>query len=236
VPGKEFELTKGKCIYVKKGAHIIEQFFDTVFCLVVFFVSDKFILETLRNNPLVSPKKEGAINNSPIFSIHTDDSLQAFFNSVAPYFSDSHIASNALLELKFKELILNVSSNPANIELNNYFYSLLTDTNAESIRKIMEENFYYNLRIEEFARLCGKSLSAFKRDFEESFKTTHGRWLLDRRLKHAQLLISTSNKTVSEAAFESGFENVSHFSRAFKQHFGSSPLHYRRSGPFQQYN
>jgi AraC-like DNA-binding protein len=31
------------------------------------------------------------------------------------------------------------------------------------------------------------------------------------------------NKPVSEAAFESGFENTSHFSRSFKERFGMSP-------------
>ncbi|MES1249738.1 MAG: helix-turn-helix domain-containing protein [Chitinophaga rupis] len=31
------------------------------------------------------------------------------------------------------------------------------------------------------------------------------------------------NKTVSEAAFESGFENPSHFSRSFKEKVGLSP-------------
>jgi AraC-like DNA-binding protein len=31
------------------------------------------------------------------------------------------------------------------------------------------------------------------------------------------------NKTISEAAFESGFETTSHFSRSFKQRFGMAP-------------
>jgi AraC-like DNA-binding protein len=35
--------------------------------------------------------------------------------------------------------------------------------------------------------------------------------------------MSNQNKTVSEAAFESGFENPSHFSRAFKKRFGKGP-------------
>jgi AraC-like DNA-binding protein len=35
--------------------------------------------------------------------------------------------------------------------------------------------------------------------------------------------MSNLNKTVSQAAFESGFENPSHFSRAFKIRFGRAP-------------
>jgi AraC-like DNA-binding protein len=35
--------------------------------------------------------------------------------------------------------------------------------------------------------------------------------------------MSDQHKTVGEAAFESGFENPSHFSRAFKLRFGKGP-------------
>ncbi len=91
-----------------------------------------------------------------------------------------------------------------------------------------EENFHSNLGLDEFARLCGRSLSAFKRDFEELYNTTPGRWLLNRRLQHARLLIGSSSLSVSEIAFECGFENNSHFSRAFKEHFGAAPVNFRQ--------
>lgn len=40
------------------------------------------------------------------------------------------------------------------------------DKTAIDIRTIMSKNFLYNLKVEEFAKLCGRSLSAFKRDFK----------------------------------------------------------------------
>ena len=36
---------------------------------------------------------------------------------------------------------------------------------------------------------------------------------------------------ITEIAFESGFENVSHFSRVFKERFGVSPMAYRQNLP-----
>jgi transcriptional regulator GlxA family with amidase domain len=87
----------------------------------------------------------------------------------------------------------------------------------------MEDNFSYNLKLEEFAELCNRSLSAFKRDFKKHFSNTPGKWLLEKRLQHAHKLLQHSDKNVNEAAFESGFENTSHFSRSFKERFGYSP-------------
>ncbi len=87
----------------------------------------------------------------------------------------------------------------------------------------MEDNFCYNLKLEAYAELANRSLSAFKRDFEKLFGNTPGKWLLERRLHHALQLLSNKNKTVGEAAFESGFQSPSHFSRAFKAKFGKAP-------------
>ncbi len=223
IPGKSFELTEGRCIFVKKGAHIVEQFFDSRFCVVVFFVSDRFISETIRTH-VKGTLTNGQSNDSlSIAAVDTDDSLHAFFNSIVPYFLSNKEANKSLLELKFKELILNVIGNPKNRSITEYFQSLMTDSFPESIRKILEENFHYNLRLEDYARMCGRSLSAFKRDFEEHFKSSPGRWLTNRRLQHAHILIQTSQKSISEIAYESGFENASHFNRAFKEKFGHSP-------------
>lgn len=92
-----------------------------------------------------------------------------------------------------------------------------------SLQRIMDENYCFNLNMSAYASLCNCSLSTFKRDFEKISNTTPGKWLTERRLEHAMHLLSNMHKTVSEAAFESGFENLSHFSRASKERFGISP-------------
>lgn len=226
IPGEAFELTAGKCIYVKKGAHIVEQFFDTTFCLVIFFLSDQFIADTMRTIPRLNSNTSGPTGKT-ILNVDADDTLHSFFNSVLPYFLNHGKANKTLLELKFRELILNVVHNPANKHITEYFYSLQNDSPTDNIRRIMEDNFYHNLGLEEFAKLSGCSLSVFKRRFAEYYKTTPGKWLLEKRLNHAMGLLITTKKTIGEIAFDCGFENLSHFSRSFKLHYGNSPATYR---------
>jgi len=55
--------------------------------------------------------------------------------------------------------------------------------------------------------------------------------LLDKRLENATLLLNSTSKSVNEVAFESGFENNSHFSRVFKAKYGKSPFHFRKEIP-----
>jgi transcriptional regulator GlxA family with amidase domain len=85
------------------------------------------------------------------------------------------------------------------------------------------------LGLEEFARLCNRSLSSFKRDFQKQFGMSPGKWLLEKRLDHAHNLLNNTDKTVTEAAFETGFESRPHFSRAFRERFGISPRNSKSS-------
>ncbi|MEO5892911.1 MAG: AraC family transcriptional regulator [Ferruginibacter sp.] len=93
----------------------------------------------------------------------------------------------------------------------------------------MNDNYCFNLKLEQYAELSNRSLSAFKRDFQKQFNTTPGKWLLQKRLDHGLHLLSNMNKTVGEASFESGFESPSHFSRSFKERFGMAPTTIRQT-------
>lgn len=216
-----YDLTKGKCVFVRKGACIVEQFFDVRFCLVLFFLPDAFIAEILKTK--TSPLYKTSESFNPIIQIDSNTALHTFFNSMMPHFDASKKPDASLLDLKFRELILTLADNPANKELLSYFNTLMQNPQAISLKTIMEENFRFNLKLEEFAKLSAKSLSAFKRDFEKTYQTSPGKWLLEKRLQLAHQLLSTLSKTVGEVAFESGFENISHFSRAFRKRFGVSP-------------
>lgn len=221
-----FELNKGNCVFVKKGACMVEHFTDSTFCVLVFFLPDEFICEVLQSK--TRPLYATGSTYDPIIPVNANDAVQAFFQSMLSYFDATREPDPALLELKFKELILTLADNPENLPLIAYFASLLQEPQTVSLQRTMEANFCYNLGLEEYARLCMRSLSAFKRDFQKAYNTTPGRWLMEKRLGHALHLLTNLDKTVTEAAFESGFENVSHFSRSFRQRFGCSPMSVRQ--------
>lgn len=224
-----YDLREGSCVFVRKGACIVEQFFDAAFCIVLFFIPDEFICEVLKSKS--RPVNRQGKKFDPVMPVDNNALVQAFFHSMMPHFNDGREPDQVLLELKFKELILTIADNPANGELLSYFCSLLKEPQTVSMQRVMEDNFCFNLKLEEFARLTARSLSAFKRDFKHIYNTSPGKWLMEKRLDHAMHLLTNLGKTVSEAAFESGFESASHFSRAFRQRFGVSPaaLKYKTS-------
>ncbi|CAN5621300.1 N/A [soil metagenome] len=216
-----YEIGEGNCVLVRKGACILEQFFDIGFCVVLFFIPDEFICNTLKNKS--APIAKTGSKYQPVMKLNATETLKSFFVSMYAYFSGTAEPDKSLLELKFRELILTIADNPKNEEALSYFCSLMNEPQSVSLQRVMDDNFCFNLKLEQYAILSNRSLSAFKRDFQKQFNSTPGRWLLEKRLEHAKFLLGNKNKTVSEVAFESGFENQSHFSRSFKERFGISP-------------
>jgi AraC-like DNA-binding protein len=92
----------------------------------------------------------------------------------------------------------------------------------------MEENFYKNLSLSEYARLCAKSLSVFKRDFSSLYGCSPGKWLTGKRLEYSKYLLEVTNIDIEELMLESGFNNTSHFIRIFKERYGTTPLRLRK--------
>jgi len=224
-PERSIALSNGSIAFVKKGACIVEQFFEEAFCIVVSIIPDSFIVSFLEDYlPGLQPSAPSVYN---IIPVHDDLTVQSFYHSIIPYFTSTEKIPDDILELKFKELLLCILHNPENEELRNYFLGLRQRLDSP-IREIMEANYAYNLTIEQYARLSNRSVSSFKRDFQTLYKTTPGRWLMNKKLSRAKQLLLRPENAVADVAFHSGFENTAHFCRLFKQKTGCTPLQYRR--------
>lgn len=217
----------GETLFFRKGAAIVEQHLEVDFCLLMFFIPDDLVRSTVREvagNLGVARSHPPPIRSAA--RVVNDTALSGFFSSMREYFAGEEKPSEPLLRLKLKELILSILTSGRNPELAAYF-RCVGDSDAPSIAEIMETNFRFNLSLEEYARLCHRSLSSFKREFQTVFQTPPGKWLLGKRLDYAAALLRSSQRNITEIAFDSGFEDVSHFSRVFKQRFTVSPIAYR---------
>ena len=219
----------GETLFFKKGATIVEQHLDKDVCLLMVFIPDALMRSTVRE--VIGALRLQVAAGAPIkaaLRVENDVGLAALFQSMRTYLAGSERPPEPLVRLKLKELVMSVLTSGTNSELAAYFQRVGA-SEAPSVAEIMEANFRYNLSLDEYAKLCHRSLSSFKREFQSQFNESPGKWLLQRRLEHAAKFLLNSPMNVTEVAFESGFEDVSHFSRGFKEKFGIPPLAYRES-------
>ena len=218
----------GDTLFFKKGATIVEQHFEEDVCLLMLFIPDSLLRSTVREviNTL-SLKTSGAPMRTVALRVENDMALSALFQSMRTYLSGKEKPPEPLVRLKLKELVISILTGGTNRELAAYFQSI-GSSDSPSLREIMEANFRFNLSLEEYAKLCHRSLSSFKREFQAHFQETPGKWVIHRRLEYSAMLLRNSQMNVTEIAFESGFEDLSHFSRVFKDRFGVPPMAYRQ--------
>ena len=91
------------------------------------------------------------------------------------------------------------------------------------VEAFMLKNFRYNISLEQFAKLSGRSLTSFKREFVEIFNSSPANWLKNKRLSEAYALIAEKSLKPDDIYYDLGFENLSHFYTAFKQKYGMTP-------------
>ncbi|WP_433829034.1 helix-turn-helix domain-containing protein [Flavobacterium anhuiense] len=165
-------------------------------------------------------KIENKKTTGGIIELNKNVLVKNFIQSLTPYFTEKGTIEEQFLNVKRTELLLILLK--VNPELANIMFDF---SNPEKIdlEAFMVRNFRFNVSIERFAYLTGRSLSAFKRDFEKIFNATPSHWLVQKRLEEAYHLIDKKNKKPSDIYLDLGFENFSHFSFAFKKLFGHSP-------------
>jgi AraC-like DNA-binding protein len=146
--------------------------------------------------------------------------LQDYFKALLPYFDPANQLNGPLTTLKAKEaLLLLLRVDPV---LKNMLFDF-RQPGKINLEEFMQRNFMFNVPINRFAQLTGRSLAAFKRDFQQVFQQPPGKWLQQRRLQEAHYLISEKAQRSSDIYLDLGFEDLSHFSFAFKKAYGVAP-------------
>ncbi len=156
-------------------------------------------------------QKIHCFNNHPL--------LESCLASLVPYFEMKGLPGD-IAYLKITEAITVLRA--IDKEIDNVLANF-EEPGKIDLASYMEKNFMFNMPMEKFGYLTGRSLTTFKRDFKKAFNVTPQKWLTQKRLELAHYEFAKKNKKPIDVCYEVGFENLSHFSYAFKKHFGYAP-------------
>ena len=216
-----FVVNKNEMILLKKSqsvSYIKEGNNGTgLFESMLFALQDNLIKDFLTSqNVQIPPMKEEYTAKVSQMS----DTLIAYCKSLSPYFDNPSQINEGLLRLKVMELLYNVMDCSKNI-----FRQILQLRNPvkTDIHRIVEQNYTSPVSLEDLAYLSGRSLSSFKRDFQQIYNTTPAKYIREKRLQKAKELLQSTAMPVSEVAYSLGFENPTHFTHVFKDYFGTAP-------------
>lgn len=214
---------KGNIVFIRRGYYVMQETIDTNYRSLVFFFNEKLLKEFvgqhlgLFENTLFKNEE-----NSTLLVFETTESLEKFTESIFPYFTLKTQYLNHFLGLKLQELLLHILEIDISGQFKSILFSLYKGEKVD-LEYLMKSYYLKLFSLEELSRLSGRSLSAFKRDFQEKFNTSPALWIKNKRLEYAWLQLENTDKNVSEISMEIGYESISHFIKAFKEKFGKTP-------------
>jgi AraC-like DNA-binding protein len=226
---QSWEMKEGRCAFVKNGGFISEKPGREEWCVMAFFIPDEFLRQLRLDNQNSLIASNLVLDDAePMLMLEVSEITKACFFSMLPYFTQSPAPPENLIELKFKELVLSLLANPSNLSFLSHVHAL-ENRSRISVEQVMQNNFSYNLRLTDLAKLSCLSVSTFKREFKKRFNETPARWVMKKRLNMAKELLKNTELSISEISSECGFENPAHFSRVFKEKAGDTPIRFRQA-------
>lgn len=214
------EVKAGEAFFITKGEYIMSEVIgeEDYECLLIFFDHDK-ARKLISELPFKLHNKNKDTQN--IFKFDLEAKIQGTIDTLITYLEDRSSFSDELITLKLKELMFLILGTSLKDNFISFCQNLTLD--KADLKSFMENNYERNLSIEEFSKLSGRSLSAFKNEFKTIFKTTPMQWLLQKRVEKARFLIHELGYDVGTAALDVGFKTHAHFSRVYKKHYNEQP-------------
>lgn len=150
----------------------------------------------------------------PASKISTD--LKIAFKKLAK--SENHIEKIGLAFIILSELMQAIPLQPLETNLNM----------PAKITSYIDDHFTENLTINHLSKVFGYHPSYIAHIFCDHLKIPFRTYLGSLRCQYAAKQIRTSKKSLTEIAYESGFNSLNTFCRCFKTHMGKTPSQYKK--------
>ena len=186
--------------------------------------------ENLFNNQLLSRKIMKPIKDmfdrathGILFSKKTSEHLQDRLSQVSKLDSMDYF-------LELTSILYDLANSRNQRLLSNYTINRDSFENSDKLKKIYEyvqENFDKKITLAEASELVNMSQVSFNRFMKKRTGKTFVDYVNDVRIGHAAIRLIEKDITISEIAFNCGFNNIANFNRVFKKSKKCTPSQYK---------
>jgi len=212
----------GECAFVRRNHRIVmykNSEGENLYKGISLTFKRNLLLDFYKKSNKADIPKNVNIPTTNVVKLPVRPDFVSLFESLTPYFEENTKPKENLVHLKLQEGIF------ALLNHSEIFYPILFDFSEPwkiDILKFLNENYMYELSMEQIASYTGRSLATFKRDFKKVSSLTPQKWLIKKRLDVAYQKLKEGQK-IQDVYINVGFKNLSHFSRSFRKEYGVSP-------------
>jgi AraC-like DNA-binding protein len=156
---------------------------------------------------------------------HTADTQQ-LLEKLVSLFTQNHPDKEMMVDLGVSELIIKLLRQQGRDVLLRYCQQTPDASGITAAIYYLEQNITLPLEVDILCRQACMSRSRLYTEFKKQLGCSPGEYQQQQRLKRAADMLK-SGRRVTEACYDVGFSDLSHFSRRFTQFFGCSPSQFR---------
>ncbi|MBV7532130.1 helix-turn-helix domain-containing protein [Chitinophaga sp. sic0106] len=212
------EFSTGQLIFVKRQVQLdLQVMGDEPLQLITCAIGEDLLQEFSKKISLPA----GTPDVEPVSIHEAATQINVYFLTLMYYFPDRTNMDPWLINLKLQELLYCISRHHTGLlrQLMHWKPTVYAD-----IMSVVNNHIDTGLSLAALARLSGRSLSSFKRDFFAVTSMAPAKWIRQKKLEKARELMSSTDLSVSDVCYTLGFENVTHFSKIFKVQYGVAPM------------
>lgn len=212
--GNEINITNDEMLFMPRDSYVISDYLNNGKNMEVFllFFGQDIVMEFLDRKIRRSTKQ------STICKLEVTDNIRNYLLNIEKMQLDNP-NNKALLKLKLLEFLHLIDDHE------NFKQTLEASEIGKQTRDIesfMLAHYDKNMTVADFASLSGRSLSTFNREFKKKHHTTPKQWLIEKKMHKAKELLEEGS-TVTQSAFDVGYNNVSNFIKAYKSIYHETP-------------
>lgn len=231
-----FDYLPGETVVLSPGEKMVIDFPEAkkgnpTQCLAIEISTD-LIGQTvnLLNEKFAMPDACGSWQmNSEIFHLLNCNNLANTLNRVINLsINNDDKTKEVLLDLTMKEMMVRLMQTQAKTLFTKNYSEFSSHNPMAAVVEYISNHLNEKVSMNQLAKVAYMSRAKFFNKFKEIFGETPARFISNLRIKKAKELLQYPNISISEVAYQSGFENISHFTSAFKKEVGSTPSAFKK--------
>lgn len=192
-------------------------------CFLQWRLPEAFVQPLMQGRLVSEPAAERADSDAQLFEHWEGDLFE----------KKTELERPVLLEMQARLIRLALNIPPRQkVRAKRDRISTITDTGLTKMEQIacfIALNYTEKLTVQQIGEFVQLHPNYAMNLFQKTFGTTLINYLTQHRISHAQRLLATTDKTVTEIAFQSGFHSISRFNEAFRRACDCSPRDYRKA-------
>lgn len=205
-------------IALSNDIHSYKTYDESRFIMIIF--SPEYIIDTITE---LGKKGYGFETPFLLSDDNSEEIRRCLFELDEEYKKDrSQAVIKGYLNVLFGRLVKKLKIVHSNDSKKGY------SINLQKIMMYIQENYKQRMTLDDISLSTGLNKYYISHIFKEALNYSLNDYINMLRVDHAQKLISVSDKTILEIAFDCGFESQRHFNRVFKSLTGVVPSVYKK--------